>query len=73
VSLTTAEVFDDKVKLFLIPHTLKSTTFADLQVGDCVNLEFDIIGKYIEKFAQLSSQESRKEIITEEFLKEHGF
>ena len=49
VSLTTAEIFDRNFKVSLIPHTLSNTIFCDYKVGDRVNIEFDIIGKYIEQ------------------------
>jgi len=49
VSLTTAEIFDRNFKVALIPHTLNNTLFLEYKVGDKVNLEFDIIGKYIEQ------------------------
>ena len=48
VSLTTAQIFDSSFKVALIPHTIKSTIFSNYKVGDKVNLEFDIIGKYVE-------------------------
>lgn len=47
VSLTVAAVMDDKLQVALIPHTLEHTTIGDLQVGDTVNLEFDVLGKYV--------------------------
>ena len=53
VSLT---VVDPKDKLFsvaIIPYTYEHTSFHKLQVGDRVNLEFDIIGKYISKYVKL--------------------
>jgi|WetSurMetagenome_2_1015567.scaffolds.fasta_scaffold121330_1 riboflavin synthase len=47
VSLTVNGVVDDRFSVNLIPHTRKSTNFDLLIIGDNVNLEFDIIGKYI--------------------------
>jgi riboflavin synthase len=47
VSLTVVGVSPHSFSVALIPHTLKSTTLKDLQVDDKVNLEFDMIGKYI--------------------------
>ena len=49
VSLTTAEIFDKSFKVALIPHTLNNTLFSEYKVGDRVNIEFDIIGKYVEQ------------------------
>jgi riboflavin synthase len=48
VSLTIAAVTKGSVSVALIPHTLEHTTFQELKVGDLVNLEFDIIGKYVQ-------------------------
>jgi riboflavin synthase len=47
VSLTVNKVVGDRFSVNLIPHTRKSTNFDLLKIGDNVNLEFDIIGKYI--------------------------
>jgi riboflavin synthase len=49
VSLTVAEVSGNTLSVALIPHTLEHTTLGALGVGDVVNLEFDMIGKYIVK------------------------
>ena len=49
VSLTVAEVHDDGVTIALIPHTLAVTTFGVLSVGDPVNLEVDVLAKYVER------------------------
>jgi riboflavin synthase len=54
VSLTTAEIFDKNFKVALIPHTLNNTIFSDYKVGDRVNIEFDIIGKYVEQMLKCS-------------------
>lgn len=49
VSLTTARVEGDKFMVAIIPHTWKVTIFSEYSVGKEVNLEFDIIGKYVDK------------------------
>ncbi|MDX1766156.1 MAG: riboflavin synthase [Candidatus Saccharimonadales bacterium] len=49
VSLTVIRASSDSLSVGLIPYTLKHTTLGDLRRGDSVNLEFDIIGKYIAK------------------------
>ena len=46
-SLTTFNVDDQHFSVTIIPYTLENTTFPDLKIGDTVNIEFDIIGKYI--------------------------
>lgn len=52
VSLTIAQVLQHHVSIALIPHTAKSTTLGQLVVGDRVNIEVDIIAKYVEKFSK---------------------
>jgi riboflavin synthase len=49
ISLTVAEVAADSFAVWLIPHTLAVTSLGDRAVGDAVNLEFDLLGKYVEK------------------------
>jgi riboflavin synthase len=47
VALTVTLISKDTFEVALIPFTLKNTTLSTLEVGDAVNLEFDIIGKYV--------------------------
>ena len=49
VSLTIAELTDDAVAVALIPHTLEMTTLGKAKPGDAVNLEADVIAKYVER------------------------
>ncbi len=49
ISLTVAAIEDNKVSLAIIPHTVKMTNLQSLKVGDPVNLEVDMVAKYIEK------------------------
>ena len=49
VSLTVVEVADDRFRVAVIPHTAEVTTLGRLQRGDAVNLEFDILAKYVER------------------------
>jgi riboflavin synthase len=49
VSLTIAEVDGDRFAVWLIPHTLSATTLGERAAGCAVNLEFDLLGKYVEK------------------------
>jgi riboflavin synthase len=49
VSLTVVEVFDDGFSVALIPHTIAATTFAHRKPGDPVNLEVDVVAKYVER------------------------
>ena len=49
VSLTVVDAQDTSFSVAIIPYTVEHTNFKDLKVGDCVNIEFDILGKYISK------------------------
>ncbi|MCX6218168.1 riboflavin synthase [Spirosoma sp.] len=49
VSLTVFNSEDNRFRVTIIPYTYNHTTFRDLKVGDMVNLEFDIVGKYLKK------------------------
>ena len=49
ISLTIAETDGDSLSVWLIPHTLSVTNLRSKRVGDPVNLEFDLLGKYVEK------------------------
>ena len=48
-SLTVAAINEDSFSVWIIPHTLENTNLGDLEVGDRVNLEFDILAKYVER------------------------
>ena len=50
VSLTIASIFKNTFKIAIIPKTLNSTNLSNLSVKDNVNIEFDMLGKYIENF-----------------------
>jgi riboflavin synthase len=49
VSLTIAELADDAFAVALVPHTLAATTLSELAPGDAVNLEVDVLAKYVER------------------------
>jgi len=70
ISLTVAEIKDRIFKIAIIPHTFENTNLKDLKIGSIVNIETDIIGKYVEKF--LSTRDN-KNSIDENFLIENGF
>jgi riboflavin synthase len=52
VSLTIAELHDDAFGIALIPHTLGETTLASLEPGGSVNLEVDVLAKYVERLLE---------------------
>lgn len=70
ISLTVAEVRADYFKVSVIPHTLAQTALAQKRTRDCVNIENDIIGKYVEKLLGTPQKSSG---ITKEFLSRYGF
>lgn len=72
ISLTVVDVFTDSFTISIIPHTAKMTTLGFKKPGDTVNLEADIIGRYIEKLMS-RPVESHKSKINSEFLAEHGY
>jgi riboflavin synthase len=74
VSLTINGVDGNRFSVMVVPHTQLKSTFQALRGGEKVNLEVDIIGKYVEKLTFLDSEQyERGSKITEEFLKKHGF
>lgn len=54
VSLTVCDSERDTFRVAIIPYTLEHTNFHDIKVGSVVNLEFDIIGKYLARLAELN-------------------
>lgn len=74
ISLTIAYVDNDVFKVSIIPHTLQQTILSSKNIGDSVNLECDIIGKYVEKLLGISnSDKQQSNNINETFLKKNGF
>lgn len=73
ISLTVAYVDDACFKVSTIPHTRKETNLAVKKAGDSVNLECDIIGKYVEKLMTPVKGKAEKSNITADFLAENGF
>ena len=66
--MTVSDVDDGNFEISAIPHTLDATNLGKKRIGDDVNLECDVIGKYVEKFLS-----SKKDEITQESLKAMGF
>lgn len=74
ISLTIAYVDDYVFKVSIIPHTLQQTILSSKNIGDSVNLECDMIGKYVEKLLGITSTDKQQaNNINETFLKENGF
>lgn len=74
ISLTVAYVDDNCFKVSIIPHTLQETTLTNKNIGDTVNLECDVIAKYVEKMLLLKKDnKSINNEISEEMLINYGF
>lgn len=73
ISLTVADVSDSFFKVSIIPHTQNETTLIMKKTGDKVNLECDVIAKYVEKMLFTRDNISSKKGITMDFLYENGF
>lgn len=72
ISLTIAGLGDDWFEVAIIPHTWRETTLSDLTSGDRVNLEVDVLAKYVERLMQHESQKSESRL-TLEYLIERGY
>ena len=83
ISLTVAGLTDDSFSVSVIPHTSEETTLLAKKPGDIVNLENDIVGKYVERLMNFNisqkspsdnkTDRSTKSNITMDFLAENGF
>ena len=69
VSLTVNEVSDECFTVCIIPHTIKNTNLVYKKIGDKVNIEVDMLGKYVYQATLVTP----RGIINEQFLKERGF
>lgn len=73
ISLTVARVGTDSFAISAIPHTVAQTVLRDRKEGDLVNLETDIIGKYVEKLLTPAPETPASGGITLDFLARNGF
>ena len=72
ISLTVVDVGENYFTVSLIPHTFKHTTLGFKKIGATVNLETDIIGKYVARFMNIG-KDTKDRDISLDFLAEHGF
>lgn len=72
ISLTVNGVGDDFFDVNIVPHTLEKTTLSDRQVGDTVNLEVDVIARYIERL-MLGKQVEKEPVDFKKLLENSGF
>ena len=70
ISLTVANIKNNIVSIAVIPHTYENTNLRLIQAGELVNIETDILAKYVEKFLSTSDNKTG---ISMEFLMENGF
>lgn len=79
ISLTVAKVTNSNFSVSIIPHTRAQTNLASKKVGDVLNLENDLVGKYVERLmlqpiaASQEQPEQKSSGITKEFLSHYGF
>ncbi len=75
ISLTVTQVTDTGFSVSLIPHTAKETTLGFKKVGDKVNLETDIIGKYVERMLGTApaANKNKEQPLSKEMLFANGF
>lgn len=72
VSLTVANITGNLITIAVIPHTFNNTNLNKLKIGSIVNIETDILSKYVEKLLLLNDNKE-KSSISLDFLKENGF
>ena len=70
ISLTIADISNNIINVAVIPHTYEATNLSSLKKGDAVNIEFDILAKYVEKNLLMNDNKNN---ITMDFLEENGF
>ncbi|MCU1289449.1 MAG: riboflavin synthase, alpha subunit [Acidobacteria bacterium] len=73
ISLTIADLKNDYFEIAVIPKTWETTNFSSLKNGDAVNLEADIIGKYVERILMHGKAQENSEGVTLEKLQKAGF
>jgi riboflavin synthase len=76
VSLTVASMHGYEIVVSIIPHTMRQTTFGRLKAGSHVNLEFDVLGKYVERLMRSGEgeeQDTESEGVTMEKLRTWGY
>jgi riboflavin synthase len=73
ISLTVTDLADETFGVALVPYTLKGTTLGDKRVGEAVNLEADLLGKYVARLLGERPFLVRSEGLTRSLLQEHGF
>lgn len=70
ISLTIAKINKNIIQIAIIPHTYNNTNLKNIKTGEYVNIETDILGRYVEKFL---SAKDNKDGISMDFLQKNGF
>ncbi|WP_150538407.1 riboflavin synthase [Actinobacillus vicugnae] len=73
ISLTVVDTTEDSFRVSIIPHTIKETNLGAKNIGSTVNLENDIVGKYIEQFLLKKPASKPQSKLSFDFLKQAGF
>ena len=73
ISLTVASRTKGAIEVALIPHTLENTNLRTRQIGDEVNLECDVLAKYVESMLRQRESNQGKSRLTEQYLKDRGY
>lgn len=74
ISLTVASVTDSDFTVSLIPHTRQVTNLGSKGIGSTINIENDVVGKYVEKFLQVQKADNKPaSTLTMDFLRSNGF
>ncbi len=79
ISLTVAKIGKNRFSISMIPHTKEATCLFEKQLGDQVNIENDILGKYVQKYMaqqnviEVKGESKKSRIVSLEYLQEHGF
>jgi len=73
ISLTVSKLDSDSFQVAIIPHTLENTNLGERQTGDLVNIECDLLAKYVESLLNHGASSNRTSGLTVEYLKEQGY
>jgi riboflavin synthase len=73
ISLTVNDLRKNAFKLTIVPHTSSETTIDDFQVGRKVNLEVDVMARYLERLINAKQDAAPESKLTMDFLQKHGF
>ena len=73
VSLTVARIEEDRIGISIIPHTMRETIFGTYRAGERVNVEVDVLGKYVERMLASRAEAGKGGRLTIEGLESQGF